>query len=140
AGAGLEGLLRHREQDLVGIMNGVDYSRWNPEVDPALPQRYSANELSGKAADKAALQRELGLDVDERALLTAAIGRLAHQKGYDLLVQALPRILERNVQLVLLGQGDSALEQEFRALAERFPTRLSLQIRLLDALPHRRDG
>ena len=139
-GAGLEGLLRHREQDLVGIMNGVDYSRWNPELDPALPQRYSASDVSGKAADKAALQRELGLDVDERALLTAAIGRLAHQKGYDLLVQALPRMLERNVQFVLLGQGDSALEQEFRTLAERFPTQVSVQIRFDDALAHRIEG
>src|SRR5205823_6369110 len=85
-GAGLEGLLRHRQQDLVGIMNGVDYTRWSPDVDPALPQRYSAQDLSGKAADKAALQRELGPAVDDRALLTAATGRLAHQKGSDRLV------------------------------------------------------
>ncbi len=98
-GAGLEGLLRHRQQDLFGIMNGVDYSRWSPEVDPALPQRYSAQDPSGKAADKAALQRELGLDVDERALLTAAI-----------------------------------------ALAERHPTRVSVQIRFDDALAHRIEG
>jgi starch synthase len=121
-------------------MNGVDYTKWNPEIDPALPQRYSASDLSGKAADKAALQRELGLDVDERALLTAAIGRLVHQKGYDLLAQALPRMLNRNVQFVLLGTGDAALEQEFRALAERFPSRVSAQIRFDDALAHRIEG
>jgi len=139
-GAGLEGLLRHRQQDLVGIMNGVDYTRWSPDVDPALPQRYSAQDLSGKAADKAALQRELGLDVDENALLTAAIGRLAHQKGYDLLAQALPRMLDRKLQFVLLGMGDSTLEQEFRALAERHPTRVSVQIRFDDALAHRIEG
>jgi starch synthase len=139
-GAGLEGLLHHRQQDLVGIMNGVDYTRWSPEVDPALPQRYSAQDLSGKAVDKAELQRELGLEVDEGALLTAAIGRLAHQKGYDLLAQALPRMLERKVQFVLLGMGDSTLEQEFRALAERHPTRVSVQIRFDDALAHRIEG
>src|SRR5204862_7465761 len=89
---------------------------------------------------KAALQREPGPDVDERAVLTAAIGRLAHQKGYDLLVQALPRMLERNVQFVLLGMGDSALEQEFRTLAEKHPTRVSVQIRFDDALAHRIEG
>src|SRR5262249_6959454 len=139
-GAGLEGLLRHRQQDLSGIMNGVDYSRWSPDVDPALPQRYSAGDLSGKAADKAALQRELGLDVDERALLTAAIGRLAHQKGYDLLAQALPRMIERHVQFVLLGTGDSVLEQEFRALADRHPNRISVQLRFDDGLAHRIEG
>ena len=139
-GAGLEGLLRHRQQDLVGIMNGVDYTRWSPDVDPALPQRYSSQDLIGKAADKAALQRELGLDVDENALLTAAIGRLAHQKGYDLLAQALPRMLDRKLQFVLLGMGDSTLEQEFRALAERHPTRVSVQIRFDDALAHRIEG
>ena len=63
-----------------------------------------------------------------------------HQKGYDLLLEALPRMLERNVQFVLLGMGDSALEQEFRALAERFPSRVSVQIRFDDALAHRIEG
>src|SRR5438105_433478 len=139
-GAGLEGLLQHRQADLTGIMNGVDYERWSPDKDPLIPQRYSAQDLSGKAACKAALQRELGLEVDERALLTAAIGRLAHQKGYDLLAQALPRMIERNVQFVLLGTGDSVLEQEFRALAERHPSRISVQLRFDDALAHRIEG
>jgi starch synthase len=139
-GAGLEGLLRHRQQDLVGIMNGVDYSRWNPEVDPLLPQNYSAADLSGKVLCKTALQRELGLEPDPRAMLTAAIGRLAHQKGYDLIAQALPRMLEKNVQFVLLGMGDSSLEQEFRGLAERYPSRVSVQIRFDDALAHRIEG
>jgi len=139
-GAGLEGLLRHREQDLVGIMNGVDYSRWSPEIDPALPQRYSAADLSGKAADKAALQRELGLEEDPRALLTAAIGRLAHQKGYDLIAQALPRMMERGLQFVLLGMGDTVLEEEFRALAAQHPKRISVNLRFDDALAHRIEG
>jgi starch synthase len=139
-GAGLEGLLRHRQQDLVGIMNGVDYSRWSPENDPHLPQRYSRSDPSGKAACKAALQKELGLSVDPNALLTAAIGRLAHQKGYDLIARALPQMASRNVQFVMLGTGDSALEDEFRSLAEKNPKRISAQIKFDDSLAHRIEG
>ncbi|HEY6050953.1 MAG TPA: glycogen synthase GlgA, partial [Thermoanaerobaculia bacterium] len=139
-GAGLEGLLRHRKQDLVGIMNGVDYNRWSPEHDPALPERYSAQDLSGKAACKEALQRELGFDVDPRALLTGAIGRLAHQKGYDLIARIVPEMVQRKIQFVLLGTGDRALEDEFRALAERYPRLVSAQMRFDDALAHRIEG
>ncbi|HEY6909576.1 MAG TPA: glycogen synthase GlgA [Myxococcales bacterium] len=136
-GAGLEGLLRHRQADLTGIMNGVDYQRWSPEKDPALPHRYSANDLSGKAQCKAALQEELGLDREAGTMLCAAIGRLAHQKGYDIVAQALPAMMERKVQFVMLGTGDSALEEEFAALAVKHPTRISAQLRFDDKLAHR---
>jgi starch synthase len=139
-GAGLEGLLRHRAQDLTGIMNGVDYEGWNPETDPTLDQRYSAADLSGKSVDKAALQRELGLAVDSEALLCAAIGRLAHQKGYDILAKAVPAMMQRKVQLALLGMGDAALEAEFTALAQQFPGRVSVQLRFDDRLAHRIEG
>jgi starch synthase len=139
-GAGLEGLLRHRRQDLVGIMNGVDYSRWSPENDPQLPQQYSRSDPSGKAVCKAALQKELGLTVDPNALLTAAIGRLAHQKGYDLIARALSQMTSRNVQFVMLGTGDAALEDEFRAAAAKYPERISAQIKFDDALAHRIEG
>ena len=139
-GAGLEGVLRHRRQDLVGIMNGVDYSQWSPDTDPALPQRYSAGDPSGKAADKAALQAELGLEAAPGALLCAAIGRLVHQKGYDLLAKALPGMVERGVQFALLGTGDAALEDEFRALAEKYPGKVSVTLRFDDKLAHRIEG
>ena len=131
------GLLRHRQADLTGIMNGVDYDRWSPEKDPALPHRYSSLDLSGKAECKAALQEELGLDRTLEAMLCAAIGRLAHQKGYDIVAQALPGMMERKVQFALLGTGDSALEEEFAALAVKYPTRVSAQLRFDDRLAHR---
>jgi starch synthase len=136
-GAGLEGLLRHRRADLVGIMNGVDYERWSPQSDPLIEQRYSAQDTSGKAACKAALQRDLSLEVDAGAMLCGAIGRLAHQKGYDLLAQALPAIMERKAQVALLGTGDAALEQEFTRLAAKYPGRVSVQLRFDDRLAHR---
>lgn len=136
-GAGLEGLLRHRAADLTGIMNGVDYERWSPDKDPLIAARYSPQDLSGKAACKAALQRELGLTEDPEALLCAAIGRLAHQKGYDILLQALPGMLERKVQFALLGTGDTALEEAYGQLAQEHPGRVSVQLRFDDQLAHR---
>ncbi|MFN2548177.1 MAG: glycogen synthase GlgA [Myxococcales bacterium] len=136
-GAGLEGLLRHRAADLTGIMNGVDYERWSPEKDPIIEQRYSASNLAGKSICKAALQRELGLAVDSEAMVCAAIGRLVHQKGYDLLAQAVPEMMKRKVQLALLGTGDAALETEFSSLAEAYPGRVSVQLRFDDKLAHR---
>ena len=139
-GAGLEGVLRHRRQDLVGIMNGVDYSQWSPDTDPALNERYSAGDPAGKVADKAALQRELGLAASPRTMLCAAIGRLVHQKGYDLLAEALPGLVERKVQFVLLGMGDAALEDQFRALAEKYPGNVSVNLRFDDKLAHRIEG
>jgi starch synthase len=136
-GAGLEGLLRHRRADLVGIMNGVDYDRWSPQKDPLIEQRYTAQDTSGKTVCKASLQRELGLAVDAQAMLCGAIGRLAHQKGYDILAQAMPSLMERKVQVALLGTGDAALEHEFTRLSEKYPGRISVQLRFDDRLAHR---
>src|SRR2546425_6198809 len=136
-GAGLEGLLRHRQADLTGIMNGVDYERWSPDKDPLIPQRYLAQDLSGKAACKAALQQEVGLDQEPGTMVCATIGGLVHQKGYDVLAEAVPGMMERKVQLVHLGAGDAALEEQFAALATRYPGRVSAQIRFDDALAHR---
>lgn len=136
-GAGLEGLLRHRRADLTGIMNGVDYERWSPETDPLIDARYSARDLAGKAASKKGLQETLGLDVEPDTLLCAAIGRLAHQKGYDILAQALPGLVQRKAQFALLGTGDNALEEEFAALAVKYPGRVSSQLRFDDTLAHR---
>jgi len=139
-GAGLQGLLQSRKADLKGILNGADYSLWSPEIDAVLPARYSAGDLSGKAICKAGLQHELGLAHDARAPLAAAIGRLAHQKGYDLLAEAVPGMVERGGQVALLGTGDPELEQAFVRLSERFPGRVSISLRFDDALAHRFEG
>jgi starch synthase len=136
-GAGLEGLLRHRAADLTGIMNGVDYAQWSPKTDPLIEQRYSPSNLAGKSICKAALQRELGLAVDNEVMLCAAIGRLVHQKGYDIIAQALPEMVKRRTQFALLGTGDSALETEFTSLAEAVPGRISVQLKFDDRLAHR---
>jgi starch synthase len=139
-GAGLDGLLRHREADLSGIMNGVDYAEWNPETDLALPARYGAADLGPKAQCKAAVQHELGLAADPSAPLAVAIGRLAHQKGYDLLAQAVPALVARGLQIVMLGKGDPALEEEFRQLTDKYPKQVALAARFDEALAHRLEG
>jgi starch synthase len=139
-GAGLDGLLRARQADLTGILNGVDYKRWNPEVDPALPHQYSADQLANKAACKAALQAELGLQVAPRRPLASAIGRLVHQKGYDLLAEAVPAMVERGMQVALLGTGNAMLQEAFLRLAQRYPGSVSAQLRFDDGLAHRLEG
>jgi starch synthase len=136
-GCSLDGLLRSRAAQLTGILNGADYHVWSPERDPHLPANYSAEDLSGKRACKAALQRELGLAARPDLALTGSITRLTEQKGIDLLCAALPQILEGDAQVVVLGSGDAALEQQLQALAKSFPKKLAVVIAYDDRLAHR---
>jgi starch synthase len=137
-GCGLDGVLRRREHDLCGILNGVDYDEWNTTRNPALPHPYHADDLSGKAMCKAALQGEMGLAVDPGVPLFGNISRLTDQKGCDLLAAALEGLLPREpLQFVLLGSGDPALEATFRSLATRFPGRVAARIGFNPALAHR---
>ena len=125
-GAGLDGLLRHRSADLVGILNGIDTSLWSPGTDKALPAHFTASKLAGKAENKRALQQSLGLEVSEAAPLVAAIGRLDPQKGFDLILAATPRLLREGAQLVLLGAGAQQYLDAFGALRRDFPRQLSI--------------
>jgi starch synthase len=107
-GSGLDGVLRQRSENLSGIVNGVDYSVWNPATDPHLAAQYDvSNWQAGKAACKAALQRELGLPEAPRTPLVALIGRLADQKGWDLVLEVLRRwATEMDVHWAILGTGE----------------------------------
>ncbi|MBN8492510.1 MAG: glycogen synthase GlgA [Burkholderiales bacterium] len=113
-GAGLEGVIRSRGGDVSGILNGIDTAVWDPAADAALAQRYSAEQLAGKAACKAALQAQFGLAVDAQAPLLGVVSRLTSQKGLDLVLSALPELLQMGAQLVVQGTGDPALEAAFR--------------------------
>jgi len=113
-GFGLDGVLRFRAGDLVGIVNGIDDESWDPARDKALPANFSAADLTGKARCKARLQERFGLEVNPGIPLFGVVSRLAAQKGLDLLAEALPGILDRmKVQFVLLGNGDGRLENTF---------------------------
>ncbi|WP_151448535.1 glycogen synthase GlgA [Lacisediminimonas profundi] len=127
-GCGLEGLLQSRAADLVGILNGVDYEVWNPALDPLIPVRYDARRLRGKKECRRALQRMAGLREQDEAPIFGVVSRLTEQKGLHLLLGALPDIVARGGQVVLLGTGDHWLEEAFRVAAQRFPESVSVEI------------
>ncbi|CAK0778488.1 glycogen synthase [uncultured Gammaproteobacteria bacterium] len=139
-GCGLDGLLAHRTDHLSGILNGVDYQIWNPATDNHLPARYDANSLAGKAVNKAALQAEFGLEPRPDAPLFTLITRLNWHKGVDMVLEALPTLIARGGQLVVLGSGDKGLEEGFRRLAAAHPYEVGVRIGYDEALAHRIQG
>jgi starch synthase len=136
-GRGLDGLLRARNAVLHGILNGADYEIWDPQKDVHLPQNYSADALAGKRACKLALQRELGLAVRADLPLCGSVSRLTDQKGFDLILGALPRLLEEDLQYVVLGTGEPAFERGLRELAARHPKKLAVRVGYDEPLAHR---
>lgn len=136
-GEGLDGVLRRREGALQGIVNGIDCAHYDPASDPAIPARFTADDLSGKAACKAALQEELGLEVrDDRPLMTM-VTRLTRQKGLDLVTYALDRILSGGVQVAVLGTGDAAYENALRYFEGKYPGQMAARIQFDPALSQR---
>ena len=136
-GYGLEGLLEHRKDTLTGILNGVDYAVWNPGKDMNIPVQYNRRSLFHKTENKRALQEEIGLPVDVTVPLFAIISRLVEQKGIDLVLQILPKLMQRGAQLVVLGSGDSVLEAGLRSAARQNPQQIGLHIGYNEALAHR---
>jgi len=140
-GCGLNGLIRSRGAEVTGILNGVDRVIWNPETDPLIAATYRAQDLSGKALCKAALQREMGLRVDPHAPLLAVVSRLTSQKGLDLLLAALPTLLHDQrahpAQLVVQGSGDVQLEAAFKDAAAAYSGRVAVNLAYDEALAHR---
>lgn len=136
-GCGLDGLLRKRRHVLSGILNGVDRAVWNPATDGTIEQHYGVRQLSRKAANKAALQRQLGLAVRADALLFGVVSRLTEQKGLQLVVAVLPELVRRGGQLALLGSGDAEIEAVFRAAAHAHPDAVAVRIGYDEALAHR---
>ncbi|AHK78427.1 glycogen synthase [Ectothiorhodospira haloalkaliphila] len=136
-GNGLDGLLNARAHDLTGIINGADYRHWDPAKDKLLPARYNADDMSGKATCKQALQERMGLEVlPDRPLLTH-VGRMVAQKGVDLILAACePLLAAGQIQLAILGSGDKNLEARARAMAARHPGRMGLQIGYDEGLAH----
>jgi len=136
-GCGLEEVLRHYRHKLVGIINGVDYTDWNPATDKRLPAQYDADTVvEGKARCKAALQVRLGLPVRAQTPLIGMITRLVEQKGLDLLALAAPQLLEENLQLVILGTGDAIYHELCRRLIHRSPQKVAAVLKFDEALAH----
>ena len=136
-GCGLHELLRAHSAKLSGILNGIDVSVWNPARDPYLEHHFSARNLvSGKRANREALQQELGLDADPDALLIGLVGRLADQKGTDVVVAALPQLIGRSVQFAFLASGDSGQEQALRYTAAGHPGRVAARFGYDERVAH----
>jgi starch synthase len=135
-GFGLDGLLRSRAYKLTGILNGVDYSEWNPETDPLLPANYSERDLSGKAICKRALLAELHLpDLPDRPVL-GIVSRFAYQKGMDFVGEIAPRLAEDDMALVVVGSGDPGIEGMFRDFARARPDKFGVRIGYDNGLAH----
>jgi starch synthase len=136
-GCGLDGLLHARARHLNGILNGVDYRLWNPGDDIHLAQGFTGRDLSGKRACKAELQHELGLDVAPDIPLMVSLSRITHQKMADVVLDALPAILDRPVQFALLGDGDRGMLNRFAETARNWPGRLAAQSGYTEPGAHR---
>jgi starch synthase len=117
-GMGLDGLLRHRTGSLSGIMNGIDDIVWNPETDPLIAAQFAHGRTVNRPINKTALQERMGLEPNPDALLVGVVSRLTSQKGLDMLLDLLDRMVAAGMQLALLGSGDPDLERAFVAAAE----------------------
>ena len=136
-GCGLEGVLTQRRDVLFGVVNGVDYNVWNPEVDELIPANYSVDDLRGKTTCKSALQMEQGLPVREDVPLIGLISRLADQKGFDILAEIFDDLMGFDLQFVLLGTGMPKYHEMFETLAKKYPEKLAVVLGFDNALAHR---
>ncbi len=136
-GSGLDGLLRTRSRDLWGIVNGIDVAVFDPATDRSIPAHYSLRDMRGKAQDKAALQKELGLAVGTSTPLFGVVGRLVEQKGIDVLTPVAPEILRAGAQIAVLGTGEPKYEAMWKELAQRHRATLSLTLGFDAALAQR---
>lgn len=136
-GEGLDGMLRQRQAQLTGILNGVDYEDWRTKGNPHLPASYSAQNLRGKAIIKRELLKELHLPDAPALPLFGTVTRLAEQKGLDILLPALHEMLHSPMRFVLLGSGDRGFENALRQLHRKFPDRAAVRIGFDEGLSHR---
>ena len=130
----MEGILTQCGYKLSGVLNGIDMKLYDPAADPRIAANYTAEDVSGKDADKAALQKALGLRPEPETPIIAMVSRLVTHKGLDLIREVMGDIMELPVQFVLLGSGDAAYEDFFRHAAERWPERMSIRLGYDEAL------
>lgn len=136
-GEGLDGVLRERSYALQGILNGIDVAGFDPATDKRIAANYTVEDRSGKAACKAKLQEELGLEVRDDRPLMVMVTRLTRQKGMDLVMYALDRILAGGVQVAVLGTGDRDYEDGLRYFQDKYPGTMAARIEFDPALSQR---
>ncbi|MFM9092366.1 MAG: glycogen synthase GlgA [Verrucomicrobiota bacterium] len=135
-GCGLDGVVQTRAEDLVGLLNGIDTTVWNPATDALLPARYSAGDLAGKAKCRAELLRRCGLEAGPRVPLFGVVARLTAQKGIDAILANREFFLAHDVRLIVLGTGDRRLEEELREFAREQSRKAYLAAALDEGMSH----
>jgi starch synthase len=135
-GFGMQGLLATRRDDLTGILNGIDTDEWNPANDKYLTKTYSGARMTGKAANKKALQSKLGLSPEPDVPLFGVISRFTEQKGLDLLLEIASLLTELPAQLAMLGSGDAQMQKTARDLSQRYPGKIAAVIGFDEGLSH----
>ncbi len=136
-GNGLDGLMRYRQKDLHGILNGIDTDEWNPNADKHLLHKFNRRSLSGKTKNKLELQQQLGLDIKDDVPLLGFVGRLVDQKGVDLILAQMTLLLTKECQLVFLGSGFPHYEKALKNIATQYPKKVSVVIGYNEELAHR---
>lgn len=138
-GEGLGGLMYARRDFLYGIVNGIDYQEYNPQTDPYIAKQFNGKQmLSGKKANKEALQKEMGLPVDPDVLLIGMVSRMTDQKGFDLVSYMMDEILSTlKVQIVVLGTGEDRYQDMFRFFQNKYPDQLCAHIGYSEERAHR---
>ena len=139
-GFGLDTVLAARADDVQGIVNGVDYTRWNPATDGQLRQRYTPEDLSGKRACRADLLARLGLEANETQPVAAFVSRLTEQKGVEVLVGAVEKLVKSGLTLIVLGKGERKYEEILAGVAEEFPRQVAVRIGHDEELSHQIQG
>ncbi len=135
-GFGLQGLLTTRRKDLTGILNGIDTVEWDPARDKHIAKRFSSKDMSGKAANKEALQSRFGLNLEANLPLLGVVSRFTEQKGLDLLLEIAPLLTELPVQIAMLGSGDAQMQKVARDLSHLYPGKIGIHIGFSEELSH----
>jgi starch synthase len=135
-GAGMNGVLQYRKKDLYGILNGIDYSIWNPETDALLENHFSPANLSGKAENKKALCKRFKFEYKEDTPIIGIISRFDMQKGFDLIDEVGDKMMKLGIQLVVLGSGDKKYQDMFSTLASKYPDKIGTYFGFSDELAH----
>ena len=135
-GFGLDNVLKKRSDSLFGIINGIDYSEWNPEEDNFIPAKYSKDDLSGKTESKKYLQKISGLPYS-KSMLIGMVSRLSSQKGLDLVAEAMEWIIKSGMQVIILGKGDEPFHKIFSGLRKKYSRQLSVTIDFDNTLAHK---
>jgi len=135
-GMGFEGILKKRKKDIYGILNGVDYTVWNPERDMTIPFRYSAKELPLKREDKKVLLKHFSLEYNAEVPVLGVISRMTDQKGFDIIEKVMKDLMKEDVQLIILATGDKAYQKMLEGYKKKFKSKLGLHFGFSEELAH----